>query len=69
VPYFKEMTDEELRDAYRANRTAAYNTGNLACSVAPKSRSGRIVARQWGEALRACQIIEGLARKRGIRLL
>jgi hypothetical protein len=69
MPYFKEMSDDELRAAYRDYRNAAYNAGNLACSVAPKSRSGRIVARQWGDALRATELIERLADKRGIRLV
>jgi hypothetical protein len=68
LPYFKDMADDELRDAYKGYRTASYNAGNLACSVSPRSNGGRIVARQWGQAIKACEIIEGLARKRGISL-
>jgi len=66
---FKDMTDDELRAAYRAERNAAYNVGNLACSVTPRSRGGRIVARQWGRALRNAEMIERIADKRGIRLV
>jgi hypothetical protein len=68
LPYFKDMNDDELRSAYRDYRNAAYNTGNLACSVNPRSRNGRTVARQWGNSIRAIELIENIARQRGVRL-
>jgi hypothetical protein len=42
LPYFKDMSDDELRSAYRDYRNAAYNAGNFACHVSPKSRGGRL---------------------------
>lgn len=69
LPYFKDMADAELVEAYRTYRNATYNSGNLACHVAPKSRSGRTIARQWGRNLRACELIENIARQRGLRLV
>lgn len=66
---YKDLNDDELRAAYRAERNAAYNAGHLACSVNPRSGGGRIVARQWGRALRNVELIERIANRRGIRLV
>lgn len=63
---FKDMTDEALREAYRAERTSLYNWSQMA---APRRRDGGRSADGTGRALRNCQIIEGIARQRGIRLL
>lgn len=68
-PLFKEMTDSELRSAYRVERDNLYNVSNFANHVSPKSRGGRMIARQWGRALRNVEIIEAIARKRGVRLI
>jgi hypothetical protein len=68
MPYFKEMTDDELRSAYRDYRNAAYRAATFSQNVSPKSRGGKIVARQWGSNMRAVELIERIADQRGVRL-
>jgi hypothetical protein len=68
LPYFKGMTDDELRAAYVAFRTLAYNAGEMANMCAPRSGQGRKVAANWGRSIRAMELIEAIARQRRISL-
>lgn len=64
TPYFKDMSDEDLRSAYRAERENLYRWSQLA-----GPGKGHPAARGTGRALRNVEIIEALARRRGIRLV
>lgn len=65
---YKDMTPEDLRSAYATERTIAYNSSQMAQSVSPRNQGRRKVARSWGRAMRNVEMIEAIARKRGIRL-
>lgn len=66
TPYFKGMTDDELRAAYQAWRGVLFGWSQLA---APRRRDGGRSARGTGRALRNVELIERLAKGRGIRLV
>jgi hypothetical protein len=62
---FKTMTDEELRTAYVAWRKALSGWSAVA---APRKRDGGRSANGTGRALRNVEIIEAVAKGRGIKL-
>jgi hypothetical protein len=68
TPFLKDLTDTELVDAYWAARQSAYSWSELAPSCNPRSAAGRKVAGGWGRAMRHVEIIEAIARKRGLSL-
>lgn len=65
---YKDMDAGDLRSAYQGWRTAAYNWSRMAQMFAPRSTQGRRVAAGWGRANRNVELIEAIARKRGIDL-
>lgn len=65
TPYFKAMTDPELVAAYHAERVNLYRWSQLA---APRRRDGGRSADGTGRALRNVELIERLARDRGLSL-
>lgn len=68
VGLFKDLSDEELRVAYVGERTALYNWSNIGTGAyAPGTRKS--AATGTGRSLRNVEIIEAIARKRGISLL
>ncbi len=62
---FIDMTNTELRAAYSAERANLYNWSNLA---QPRRQDGGKSANGTGRALRNVEIIEAIARRRGVRL-
>lgn len=66
TPLFKTLSDDSLRTEYRGWREIAYNASRIAQSAGPRGRSR--MASQTGRALRNMEIIEALARGRGISL-
>lgn len=64
---YRNMTDDDLRDAYWALRTALANSGNLACSTTTR-RGRQAAARGVGRNLRDLDLVVAIARKRGISL-
>ncbi len=60
TPLFKSLSDEALRTEYRGYRALAYNNANIGTQAA---------ARQMGQLMKCIEIIEAIARKRGIRLV
>lgn len=62
---FIDMTNDELRQAYIAERTNLYNWSNIA---QPRRQDGGKSARGTGRALRNVEIIEAVARRRRIVL-
>lgn len=64
TPFFKEMSDEALRTEYAGWRNLAYNNANIA-ACGSRSRA----AGQMGRIMRNVEIIEAIARKRGICLV
>lgn len=69
TPYYKDMTDVELIDAYWSLRKSTHNWSTMARNVRPGTPQGRKVAREWGRADRYFQIVCSLLRKRGINPL
>lgn len=65
---YKEMSDTELREAYYGERTALFNWSEIG-SGARNPHTRRKAAAGTGRALRNVEIIEAIARKRGIRLV
>lgn len=65
LPYFKDMTDDELREAYWQFRRALHGWSEMA---APRRIDGGRSARGTGRCLRAVELIEAIADKRGISL-
>lgn len=61
---FVDMTDDELREAYRAWRTVAWNWSQMAC---PRRRDPR-PANGMGRAMRNVEMIERIANRKGVRL-
>lgn len=59
LPFFKNMTDDALRAEYAGYRALAYNNAAI---------GGHAAAQQMGTLMRAVQLIEGIARQRGISL-
>ena len=69
LPYFKSMSDANLRAAYRAYRESAHQGGKVAAqNPTARGATRRTIAASWGDSIRACEIIERLADKRGISL-
>ncbi len=65
TPLFKELSDEALRTEYRGWRELAYNNAAMASGgLAWRNKC----ARSMGKIMRNVEIIEAIARKRGIRL-
>ena len=67
-PYFKGMTDEQLRDAYWAARNNAANWSNLATPRGKGSTRSRAATGVLSN-LRDLDLIIAIARKRGLDLL
>jgi len=65
TPLFKDMCDDSLRREYVGWRELAYNNAACAASGAVNLRKS---AAQMGRIMRNVQIIEAIARKRGISL-
>lgn len=65
TPFFKDLSDDALRTEYAGYRALAYNNANMAASGAVNRNKA---AAQMGRLMRNIQIIEGIARQRGIRL-
>lgn len=63
---YMDMTPEQLREAYIAERKALSGWSSLA---QPRRQDGGRSARGTGRALRNVEFIENVARKRGIKLL
>lgn len=63
---FKDMSDDELRSAYLAERRLLASWSELA---QPRRQDGGRSARGTGRALRNVEIIEAIARRRRISLL
>lgn len=65
TPLFKSLSDEALRIEYRGWRALAFNNASMASG-------GRVwrdrCANQMGRIMRNVEIIEAIARKRGISL-
>lgn len=61
------MTDDGLRNAYREYRNLVYRSSNMA--QLPQYAGKGANARQMGRFMRSIEIIEAIARKRGIRLI
>lgn len=65
TPFFKDLSDDALRTEYRGWRELAYNNANMAAG----GRAWRNkCATQMGRLMRNIEIIEAIARKRGISL-
>ena len=62
---FIDMTDADLRTAYTAERANLYNWSNLA---QPRRQDGGKSANGTGRALRNVEMIEAIARRRGVQL-
>lgn len=67
-PYFKGMTDEQLRDAYWAARNGAANWANLATPRSGHATRSKVATRVLSN-LNDLDIIVAIARKRGLDLL
>jgi hypothetical protein len=65
TPLFKSLSNEALRAEYAAYRNLAYNNAGMAASGAV---SVHRAAGQMGRLMRNVQIIEAIARQRGISL-
>ncbi len=66
TPFFKELSNEALRTEYAGYRGLAYNNMAMVASGAVNQfKAGR----QMGRLMRNIEIIEGIARQRGISLL
>ena len=66
TPLFKSLSDEALRNEYASYRNLAYNNANMASSGAVNTRKA---AAQMGRLMKNIEIIEAIARQRGIRLV
>lgn len=66
TPFFKELSDDSLRREYKGYRELAYNNANMAASGAVNKNKA---ASQMGRLMRNIEIIEAIARKRGISLV
>lgn len=66
TPFFKELSDESLRNEYWGYRSLAYNNAAMA-AYGPSARSS--CANQMGRLMKNIQTIEAIARKRGISLV
>lgn len=65
---YMDMSPAQLREAYWAERTGLYNTGQMACSVtSPRAR--RTLGGITASKLNRFDLICNVARKRGIDLL
>lgn len=65
TPLFKSLSNDALRTEYRGWRNLAFNNANAAASGAVNvSRA----ARSMGQIMRNVEIIEAIARQRGISL-
>jgi hypothetical protein len=65
---YKDMTPDQLREEYRAERAGLAGVGNLACNVTT-ARGRKTAARLTGAKLRRFDLICNVARSRGIDLL
>ena len=65
-PLFKSLTDDALRAEYAGYRALAHNN---AASAASGAVSVARAAGQMGRIMRNIEIIEAIARSRGIRLV
>ena len=63
--HYMSATPEELQEAYTGWRRALSGWAGMA---APRRRDGGRSARGTGRALREVELIENVARKRGIQL-
>jgi hypothetical protein len=66
TPFFKELSDAALRAEYKGYRELAYNNAAMAASGAVNIRR---CASQMGRLMRNIEIIEAIAKKRGISLV
>lgn len=66
TPFFKDLSDEALRTEYRGWRELAYNNANMAASGAVNRKK---CAMGMGRIMKNVEIIEVIARKRGISLV
>lgn len=64
TPLFKSLSDEALRTEYAGWRALAFNNAN----IAQAGGNIRRAAGQMGRIMRNVEIIEAIARQRGIRL-
>lgn len=67
TPMFKDLSDEALRTEYRGWRELAYNNANMAAGGGRNWRNK--CANQMGRIMKNVEIIEAIARKRGILLV
>ena len=65
TPFFKALSDDALRTEYASLRALAYNNAACAASGAVNVRRA---AHQMARLMRNIEIIEAIARKRGISL-
>ncbi len=65
TPLFKDLSNEALRTEYKGWRDLMFNNANMAASGAVNRNKA---AFQMGKIMRNVEIIEAIARKRGIRL-
>lgn len=65
TPLFKSLSNEALRTEYRGYRNLAYNNAGMAASGAVNKNRA---AGQMGKLMRNIEIIEAIARQRGISL-
>lgn len=68
TPFFKELSNEALRNEYWGYRELAYNNAKMAQGCAPRGHTINKLAGQMGKLMRNIEIIEAIARKRGISL-
>lgn len=66
TPLFKSLSDDALRAEYRGWRELAYSNAAIAASGAA---NGQKSARSMGQIMRNVEMIEAIARKRGIQLV
>jgi len=65
---FKDMTPEDLREAYKAERTVLHSISQMSNHLRPKGSNGKAQARHFAAAMRNVEMIERIADKKGISL-
>jgi len=65
TPLFKSLSNDDLRTEYAGLRALAFNNANAAASGAVNLQR---CANQMGRLMRSIEIIEAIARQRGICL-
>jgi hypothetical protein len=63
---YKEMSDEALRTEYKSLRNLAHNSAAIAACGVGNNKKGAV---QMGKLMRNIEIIEAIARQRGIKLV